>query len=529
MPVRSTGVLLHPTALPGGFGIGDLGSSARAFLDWLESAGQSVWQVLPLGPTGHGDSPYGTTSAFAGNPLLISPEDLVADGFLPAAALDGQFEESADPVDFQAVRMLKEALLRESWRHVRESAGHQALADLGAFARDRRRSFWLEDWTLYAALKGRFEQRSWTDWPAELRSREPAALTDAASDLAAEIRFQSWVQYLFHRQWSRLRSEAAARGIRILGDVPIYVINDSADVWARQDLFALDGEGQPSELSGVPPDAFSEDGQLWGQPIYRWDRMREDGYAWWLARMRVAFERADIVRLDHFRGFAGYWSVPASAETARAGRWVPGPGAALFEAFAAGLGKVEIVAEDLGVITPDVIALRERFGLAGMKVLQFGFGEVDSPHLPHRHDQHAVVYTGTHDNDTTRGWYGSLDGDSRHRLHEYLSCDGSDIAWDLIRTALESVAGMAVVPIQDVLNLGSEARFNTPGVADGNWTWRLRRLPGVEEAGRLRRLTELSGRLRSSEPDTAQDAPDAPDVIDESDASHSDASSDAEP
>ena len=515
MQVRSAGVLLHPTALPDGFGIGDLGPSARSFLDWLESAGQSVWQVLPLGPTGHGDSPYGTTSAFAGNPLLISPEDLVADGLLPPAAIEALDEKPGNGsihridfgrVDFAAVQEQKEWMLRESWRHVRSNAGHQALAELEAFADDDRRRVWLEDWTLYAALKGRFDQRSWTDWPVELRSRAAAALSDAARDLADETRFQTWVQYLFHRQWSRLRSEAAARGIRLLGDVPIYVINDSADVWARQDLFALDGEGRPSELSGVPPDAFSEDGQLWGQPIYRWDRMRKDGYAWWLARMRVAFERADIVRLDHFRGFAGYWSVPASAETARAGRWLPGPGAALFEAFAAGLGEVEIVAEDLGVISPDVIALRQRFDLAGMKVLQFGFGEIDSPHLPHRHNQHAVVYTGTHDNDTTRGWYDSLDSDSRHRLHEYLSCDGSDIAWDLIRTALESVARMAIVPIQDVRNLGSEARFNTPGVAEGNWTWRLRRLPSGEEAGRLGRLTELSGRLRPSKSDTAEAA-----------------------
>ena len=398
-------------------------------------------------------------------------------------------------------------MLRESWRHVRSNPSHRALAELDAFARDDRRRAWLEDWTLYAALKGRFDQRSWVDWPAELRSREASALADAARDLAREARFQTWVQYLFHRQWSRLRSEAARRGIRLFGDVPIYIIHDSADVWARQDLFALDGEGRPSELSGVPPDAFSEDGQLWGQPIYRWDRMREQAYGWWLARMRVAFERADIVRLDHFRGFAGYWSVPASAETARDGQWIPGPGPALFEAFAAGLGEVEIVAEDLGVITPDVIALRRRFDLAGMKVLQFAFGEVDSPHLPHRHDQHTVVYTGTHDNDTIRGWYNSLDRDSRQRLHEYLSCDGSDIAWDLIRAALGSVARMAIVPIQDVLDLGSKARFNTPGVAEGNWTWRLSQLPSGEEAGRLGRLTELSGRLRPSEPDTAEVVP----------------------
>ncbi len=488
-------MLLHPTALPDGYGIGDLGPASRALLDWLESAGQSVWQILPLGPPGLGDTPYGAMSAFAGNPLLISPEDLVADNLLPASALEGLARETGDRVDFHATRMLKDALLRESWRHARGEDGHPALAELEAFSSDPSRRSWLADWTLYAALKGRFDQTSWTDWPVELRLREPAALADAERELADEMRYQSWVQYLFHRQWSRLRSEAAARGVRLFGDVPIYVINDSADVWARQELFALDGDGRATELSGCPPDAFTEDGQLWGQPLYRWDRMREEGYAWWLARMRAAFELVDIVRLDHFRGFAGYWSVPASAETAREGEWKTGPGVELFEAFAAGLGEVEIVAEDLGVITPDVVELRKRFDLPGMKVLHFAFWEVDSPHLPHRHNQHTVAYSGTHDNDTSRGWYAELDAESRERLHDYLGIDGSDIAWDLIRAALESVAGMAIVPLQDVLDLGAEARFNTPGRADGNWAWKLRQLPGDQGAARLRRLTELSGRL----------------------------------
>lgn len=521
MQVRSAGVLLHPTALPGGYGIGDLGPSARSFLDWLESAGQSVWQVLPLGPTGHGNAPYGATSAFAGNPLLISPEDLASDGLLPPPALaapaavearDSLSRNGSDAwVDFGAAREWKESILRESWRHaqahVEGSGTHPALAELEAFSMDAGHRVWLDDWALYAALKDRFGGGSWMDWPVEIRLREPAALGAAREELAGEIRYQTWAQFLFHRQWSRLRSEAAARHIKIFGDIPIYVIGDSADVWAHQDLFALDEEGRPSVVSGVPPDAFTEDGQLWGQPLYRWDRMRDDGFAWWLARMRVAFEQVDIVRLDHFRGFAGYWSVPATAETAREGRWLPGPGAELFEAFAAGLGQVEIVAEDLGVITPDVIELRRRFDLPGMSVLHFGFGELDSPHVPHRHNQHTVVYTGTHDNDTTRGWYATLDAESRNRVHEYLSCDGSDIAWDLIRAALESVARTAIIPIQDVLDLGSEARFNTPGVAGGNWAWKLRQLPGEEEAMRLRRLTELSGRLGPSPgPSEAADA-----------------------
>ncbi len=497
MQTRSAGVLLHPTALPGGYGIGDLGPSARSFLDWLESAGQTVWQILPLGPTGHGDAPYGATSAFAGNPLLISPDDLASDGLLPPEELETLSRSgSASSVDFGGVRDRKEPLFRKSWRYVQQ-ADHPILADLESFGADEGHGVWLDDWSLYAALKARFDGVSWMDWPAEIRLREPAALDAAREELAAEIRYQAWVQYLFHRQWSRLRSEAAARGIKLFGDVPIYVIGDSADVWAHQHLFALDEAGRPSEVSGVPPDAFTEDGQLWGHPLYRWERMRDDGFAWWLARMRVAFEQVDIVRLDHFRGFAGYWSVPASAETAREGEWVPGPGAELFEALVASLGEVEIVAEDLGVITPDVTDLLQRFDLPGIRVLQFGFGEIDSPHLPHRHHQHTVAYTGTHDNDTTRGWYDGLDAGSRKRLHEYLGCDGSDVAWDLIRAALESVARMAIVPMQDVLDLGSEARFNTPGVAEGNWAWRLRQLPGESEASRLRRLTELSGRLGS--------------------------------
>ncbi|MCP4200501.1 MAG: 4-alpha-glucanotransferase [bacterium] len=502
MQVRSAGVLLHPTALPGGYGIGDLGPTARAFLGWLESAGQTVWQILPLGPPGHGDAPYGAMSAFAGNPLLISPEDLVADGLLPAAMLEDLAGSGpADDVDFGAVLDQKESMLRESWRHVRESGGHALLEELAAFAADESRRFWLEDWILYAALKTRFDQVSWMEWPTELRLREPGALEAVREELAAEIDYQAWTQFLFHRQWRRLRAAAAEKRIKIFGDVPIYVIGDSADVWAHQQLFTLDEQGHPSEVSGVPPDAFSEDGQLWGHPLYRWERMRDDGFAWWLARMRAAFEQVDVVRLDHFRGFAGYWSVPASADTAREGEWLPGPGADLFEAFAAGLGEVEIVAEDLGVITPDVIDLLRRFDLPGIKVLQFGFGEFDSSHLPHRHNRRTVAYTGTHDNDTTRGWYEGLDAESRERVHDYLGSDGSDPAWDLIRAAHESVAGMAIAPIQDVLDLGSEARFNTPGVAEGNWAWRLRDLPGEGEAARLRRLTELSGRLGAESAD----------------------------
>lgn len=507
MQERAAGILLHPTALPGGHGVGDLGPAARSLLGWMEAAGQTVWQILPLGPTGHGDAPYGTTSAFAGNPLLISGEDLVSEDLLPASALDVLAPdrtgggETAERVDFAKVRDRKDWMLRESWRAVQGQGDQPILAELESFESAERAAVWLDDWALYAALKERHDGASWTRWPIELRDRQPDALRAAREELADEIRFQIWVQFLFHRQWRRLRAEAGRRGVRIFGDVPIYVIGDSADVWSNQSLFSLDDDGLPLELSGCPPDDFGEDGQLWGQPVYRWDRMRETGYAWWLARMRSAFEQVDIVRLDHFRGFAGYWSVPSGSETAREGRWVDGPGSDLFEAFAQGLGDVEIIAEDLGVITPDVVELRERFDLAGMKILQFAFGELDSPHAPHRHSQHAVVYTGTHDNDTTRGWYDSLDEPTRHFAREYLSRDGDDIAWDLIRSAYQSVARTAIVPMQDVLDLGSEARFNTPGVAQGNWAWRLTALPGDEDALRLRRLTELSGRLSAPVPE----------------------------
>jgi 4-alpha-glucanotransferase len=493
---RSAGLLLHPTSLPGPFGIGDLGPEAEAFLDWAASAGQSVWQVLPLGPAGYGNPPYTALSAFAGNPLLVSPESLRDAGLLPAVALEGIPPFPADRVDFRWITPYKEALLRTSWGLFRAHAPPAMKEAFDAFVGDPAQAAWLEDWALYAALKARFRGQPWFEWDRELRRREPAALEAARAGTAEEAAYARYVQFLFFNQWEALRRAAAARGIRIMGDLPIYVSLDSADVWAHQRLFALDEDGRPLAVSGVPPDLFSATGQLWGNPLYRWDRMEEEGYAWWIERLRMNFRLADIVRIDHFRGFAAYWEVPAGARDAIGGRWVPGPGAKIFEAARRALGARAIVVEDLGHITEDVEALRESLGFPGMRILQFAFGSDDSTHLPERHVAGAVVYTGTHDNDTTRGWFAALGEEDRRRVTRHLGTDGREIEWDMIRAAYASPAALAIVPLQDPLGLGSEARMNTPGRASGNWTWRVRRgrlEPGV--AARLRGLAETTGRL----------------------------------
>ncbi len=488
------GILLHPTSLPGRFGVGDMGPAAERFLEWAQSAGQSFWQVLPLHPTGPGDSPYGAASAVAGNPLVISPERLVEDGLLPESALDGVPSFPEGRADFAGARQWKERILRVSWDNSRQAL--ETSEGFLSFRRTAGRESWLADWALFAALKGKYPG-SWTSWPEEIRRRRPEALDAARRTLAEEVAYQEFLQFLFFRQWTRLKAEANGRGISLLGDVPIYIAHDSADVWARQELFLLDESGMPEAVAGVPPDAFSETGQLWGYPLFRWDAMERDGFAWWVARMRGAFAMADAVRIDHFRGFAAGWSVPASETSAIHGRWIPAPGLKLFDAVRRALGDVPLVAEDLGVITEDVRELLATLGIPGMKVLQFGFSEDDSEHLPHRHVRNSVVYTGTHDNDTTRGWFASLGREERRRVLDYVGGDGSDIAGDLIREAYTSVAGLALVPVQDVFGLGSEARMNTPGVARGNWTWRADPADFTpERAERLRRIAGLTGRTR---------------------------------
>jgi 4-alpha-glucanotransferase len=497
-PVREAGILLHPTSLPSRYGIGDLGPGSDAFLDWAASAGLRLWQVLPLVPPGAHDSPYAGLSAFAGNPLLISPEWLLEEGLLPAAALEGAPDFPEDRVDFENVRPFRERVLRASFDHAR-SVGASVTDAVRRFEESPVQAAWLPDWALFAALREAGGGATWTGWDPALAAREEQALEEARTAHADAIAFHVYAQFLFFHQWERVKRAANARGISILGDLPIYVALDSADVWSQRRLFAVDAAGRPEAVAGVPPDAYSADGQLWGHPLYRWDVLAEESFDWWIERVRLNLRLADAVRLDHFRAFAAYWEVPAGAATAREGRWAPGPGLMLFLAIRHALGDVPIVAEDLGEITDDVRKLLATLGLPGMKVLQFAFGEMDSEHLPHHHLQNAVVYSGTHDNDTTAGWYAALPGWAQERFRDYFGVDGRDPAGVLVRAAFASVADRAVVPLQDVLGLGSEARMNVPGRAHDNWTWRAPKDAfRPEVAARLRHLAELTGRVATA-------------------------------
>ncbi len=493
MPVtaRRAGLLLHLTSLPGRFGIGDLGPEAERFLAWAQLAGQTLWQLLPLAPTGLHDSPYAAASAFAGNPLLISPERLVEEGFLPEAALEGVPRLPKIRVAYAAVRRWKERLLQLSWEHFLLKGSARAREDFETFRAARQQSEWLADWALFAALRSR--KGGWPSWGEGLSFRRPEALAAARSELTDEIAYQEYLQFLFFRQWERIKAEANRRGIAIVGDIPIYMAHDSADVWVHRELFALDAAGRPEFVAGVPPDYFSPDGQLWGYPLYRWDRMETDGFAWWVSRIRMSLSLFDVLRIDHFRGFAACWAVPASERTARNGRWIPVPGERLFRIVRETFPQALIVAEDLGTITEDVRELLERLRIPGMKVLQFAFSEDDSVYLPHRHVRDCVVYTGTHD--TARGWFAALKKPAKRRVLDYLGGSGRAIEWDLIRAAYGSVADSAIVPLQDVFGLSSEARMNTPGRAQGNWSWRARPEQFTERrAERLRRLAQLTGR-----------------------------------
>jgi 4-alpha-glucanotransferase len=492
--IRAAGVLLHPTSLPGRYGIGDFGDELIAFLDWAESAGMRIWQVLPLNPPGYGGSPYGCHSSYAGNPLLISPQHLLRDGLLPEHAIDALPDFAEDRVDFDSVALFKWNLLREAWRNFNAHDGGDHHHELQRFEAD---NLWLDDWALYASLKEKHGGAQWTEWPHDLVLRDPTAMANARRELDDDIRFQKFIQFLFFRQWATVRQAADARKIEIMGDVPIYVASDSADVWSNRHLFQLDEDGQPLAVAGVPPDYFSATGQRWGNPLYRWDVLRQTNYRWWVSRVRAAMRFADIVRIDHFRGFAAYWEIPVEEETAVRGRWMPGPGKALFDAIREALGDLPLVAEDLGFITPEVHELRRAIGVPGMKILQFAFSKVNSPHLPHCYDPETVVYTGTHDNDTARGWFENAPRSERDLAERYLGVDGSgSIEWALIRAAFTSVAKTAIVPVQDILGLGSEARMNRPGDGDANWSWRF--APGAltrDHADRLRRLAEITGRI----------------------------------
>ena len=490
---RASGVLLHPTSLPGPGGMGRLGEEACTFVDWLAEAGQSCWQILPLVDTDGGGSPYNGISAVAGNPALIDPRALMAEGLLTESDLSD--ETDADPhwVDFAAV--LKSSTAKLARAHERlvalpDHPLHAAVAEYRA-----KHSSWLEDYALFRALRG-LHGAPWTSWPAALRRRDAEALEAARASLASEIDLTVFQQTLFERQWAALRRHAGSRGIEIIGDIPIFVAHDSADVWAHQDLFKLDAEGRPTVVSGVPPDYFSETGQRWGNPLFRWDVMRERGYRWWIDRFRRTFDWVDVVRVDHFRGFESYWEIPAEEETAVVGEWRPGPGAAFFRAVASRLGELPLIAEDLGLITAAVEELREELGYPGMRVVQFAFdGNADNPHLPGNYPEMTVGYTGTHDNDTIVGWWQTAEEGEKREARSYFRDSTLPVHESFMEMVFGSRARLVVAPIQDVLGLGGEARMNTPGTSEGNWTWRL----GEGEltamrADRLRRLTIETGR-----------------------------------
>jgi 4-alpha-glucanotransferase len=492
-PNRSAGILLHPTSLPGPFGIGDLGPAAYHWVDALARARQKWWQILPLGPTGYGDSPYQAFSAFAGNPYLLSPEFLVRDGLLSDSDLAGvQFPPGH--IDYGPVIEFKIRLGRRAWENFKSG---KAAGLRGAFDDFKaRQASWLDDYALFRALKDAHGGASWLEWERPLLVRNATALGNARVVVSDQFGMYQFGQFLFYRQWRDLKRYANDHGVRLIGDVPIFVSSDSSDVWANPGLFLLDEHREPRFVAGVPPDYFSQTGQLWGNPLYDWEALKKTDYAWWVARLRATLEQVDLIRLDHFRGFESYWEIPAGMPTAQVGRWVKGPSDDLFHALRRHLSRLPLIAEDLGIITDEVGEMRDRLGLPGMRILQFAFGgAVEDRFLPHNYERNTVVYTGTHDNDTTRGWYGSLGEHEKDFTRRYLGRDASDIAWDLIRLAWSSIADYAMAPLQDVLDLGTDARMNLPGRASGNWGWRFQAdmlTDGVLD--RLRGLTEIYGR-----------------------------------
>jgi 4-alpha-glucanotransferase len=488
---RASGVLIHPTSIPGPGGCGDLGPEAHRFAETLAAAGQSWWLMLPIGPPGFGNSPYCTFSSFAGNPLLISLETLAQDGLLK------EVETASWPTDrvpFDDVIAFKERHLRrayEAFQGTRRPAGYDGFL--------RRADSWLPPYALYQALKNARKDLPWTRWDGDLRAGKAAALQRARKELAAEVGYQAFLQYEFDRQWESLRARCRGLGLGLLGDVPFYVPLDSADVWARQDQFDVGPAGKPRRVVGVPPDDFAKEGQLWGFPLYLWDRMKKDGFAWWLSRLRAALSRFDAIRIDHFLGFHRAWAVSTRHRNALKGKWIPGPGGEILERLAADGRPLEFVAEDLGSVTPEALELRDRFDLPGIRVIQFGFGwDPEQYHLPHNYPKRSLAATSTHDNDTARGWFSTIEHPgTKEWVQRYLKTDGHEIHWTLTQAVWNSPADTAIVPAQDIPGLGSEARMNRPGVPTGNWDWRLR--PGLltpELMGRLRDLTQSSGRLR---------------------------------
>jgi 4-alpha-glucanotransferase len=502
---RASGILLHPTSLPNDFGIGDLGDSAYRFVDFLDSAKQKYWQILPLGPTGYGDSPYQSFSAFAGNTNLISPEVLVAEDLLTEEEINDKPEFPEGKIDFGAVIDWKNVLLEKAYRRFHTTAGLTARLAFDTFTNEV--ALWLDDYAAFRAIKAAQDRKPWIEWEEPLRLRDGNAVLAARKELIDEIQAQKFYQFLFFKQWTRLKNYANGKGIAIIGDIPIFVSMDSADAWSNPGQFKLNKDGSPKVVAGVPPDFFSKTGQLWGNPIYNWDDMQADGFKWWIERIRFTLKTVDIVRVDHFRGFAASWEVPGADKTAENGQWVDVPGRELFQAAFKEFGDLPVMAEDLGEITPDVEALRDGFDFPGMRILLFGFGgDSGNMNLPHNYIRNCVVFTGTHDNDTSVGWFNShvdksSTSDKPKIGHEqefclgYLNSDGKEIHWDLIRAAWASIADTAITPMQDLLGLGNKARMNLPATKSGNWDWRATDGDFSNELSlRLRVLTEMYGR-----------------------------------
>lgn len=492
MNKRSAGVLLHPTSLPGNYGIGSLGAAARAFVDFLVKARQTYWQILPLGPTGYGDSPYQCFSSNAGNPYLIDIDTLLEQGFIQQSDIPEWHDTDIHQVDYGKSIDFKMQVLKNAFARFDASAH----PDYTTFTQQYQS--WLPDYNLFMALKEKFDKRPWYEWDDPYRLRDTATIEAATTELAEGMAFNEFIQYLFFKQWTAIKTYANERGIQIIGDIPIYVAMDSSDTWCSPELFQFDDNKTPLVVGGCPPDYFSETGQLWGNPIYNYKKMAEDGFAWWINRIRSSLALYDLIRVDHFRGFAGYWSIPYGAPTAVTGQWVDGPGKALFEAIKNALGDIPIIAEDLGLITPDVIELRDHFALPGMKILQFAFDSSEAnDYIPHNYTKNCVVYTGTHDNDTALGWFSTAKEDDRRYMLMYLNSNGHDVCKDLIRAAWASVANIAMVPMQDLLRLGNTARMNLPGTTANNWLWRMTASDLRNElAEELMGLTMLYGRTR---------------------------------
>jgi 4-alpha-glucanotransferase len=503
---RASGILLHPTSLPGPYGVGDLGDEAYRFADFLIAAGQSLWQVLPLGPTGYGDSPYACYSAFAGNTLLISPERLCKEGLINKNDLANVRSLPGGGIDFAAAHESKDAVLAQAFTSYQRTTDTEFRSAFETFA--ELNAAWLDDYALFRALKNTHGGGPWYEWDRSLARRTQPALARARQELHEQIEAQKFYQFLFFKQWSELKTYCNRRRIKIIGDIPIFVAHDSADVWTNPDQFKLNLDGLPTVVAGVPPDYFSKTGQYWGNPLFNWDHMLADGFKWWIERVRSTLETVDIARIDHFRGFAACWEIPGGDKTAERGRWVQAPGRELFNAIRRALGELPIIAEDLGVITPDVENLRDDLGFPGMRILQFAFSsDTKNLDLPHNYHRNLVVYTGTHDNDTTVGWFNSVAGEGSTRsakqieserqfCMKYLATKGEEIHWDLIRAVFASVANLALVPMQDVLGLGTEARMNLPNSTSGNWLWRFNENALTNEiATALRDLSDLYGRV----------------------------------